>query len=90
MEVEMRVEPSATPLRPDWRDANSKKPLLKRDRAGWAWEWLRRNPDYIAQAARVSVQGTSDGKTRPVTIPATKDVAGWGLLLCRDARPPGE
>ena len=22
--------------------------LLDLDRAGWAWEWLRRNPDFIA------------------------------------------
>ena len=29
-----------------WRDRNSYSPLLDLDRSGWAWEFLRRNPDY--------------------------------------------
>lgn len=37
--------------RPDWRDADQYGYLTGLDRAGWAWEWLRRNPDYGATAA---------------------------------------
>jgi len=34
----------------DWRDRANYRDLLHLDRAGWAWKWLRRNPDYIARA----------------------------------------
>ena len=27
--------------------------LLDLDRAGWAWEWLRRNPEFISQRAEI-------------------------------------
>jgi hypothetical protein len=37
--------------RPDWRDPASYDYLLTLDRAGWAWEFLRRNPRYRDQAA---------------------------------------
>jgi len=37
---------------PDWRDAAAYAPLLAADRSIFAWEWLRRNPDYRAAAER--------------------------------------
>ena len=84
----MNQEASANRLCPNWRDPNSYKPLLKLDRAGWAWEWLRRNPDYIAQASSRIVP--LEAETRLVSIPATDGVAGWGLLCRGESRPPGE
>jgi hypothetical protein len=30
----------------DWQSAADYVPLLKMDRAGLAWEWLRRSADY--------------------------------------------
>lgn len=30
----------------DWRCAKSYDYLRELDRPGWAWEWLRRNPEY--------------------------------------------
>ncbi|MGC4252801.1 MAG: DUF6499 domain-containing protein [Sphingobium sp.] len=30
----------------DWRNRACYRPLLTLDRSGWAWEFLRRNPDY--------------------------------------------
>lgn len=35
---------------PDWRDAAAYRPLLGADRSAFAWEWLRRNPDYCRDA----------------------------------------
>jgi len=38
-----------TPLhRPDWRNAEAYRPHLDYDRVTWAGEWLRRNPDFLA------------------------------------------
>lgn len=36
----------------DWRDAQAYAPLIDADRSIFAWEWLRRDPDYRAAAAR--------------------------------------
>ena len=35
---------------PDWRDAAAYQPLLLADRSIFAWEWLRRDPEYRAVA----------------------------------------
>jgi hypothetical protein len=37
---------------PDWTDAPAYSPLLRVERAGFAWEWLRRCPDYGGAARR--------------------------------------
>lgn len=33
--------------------------LLQLDRGGWAWEWLRRNPDFV------SLKSVSEERTAP-------------------------
>lgn len=45
----MSLERSAGP---DWRDAGFYAPLLKLERSGFAWEWLRRDPHYRRDAAQ--------------------------------------
>ena len=40
------------PRVPDWRDDAAYAPLLQVERAGFAWEWLRREADYEAAARR--------------------------------------
>jgi hypothetical protein len=40
----------------DWRDAAAYAPLLAADRSIFAWEWLRRDPHYRADAER-ALQG---------------------------------
>lgn len=45
----------------DWRDRANYRDLLHLDRAGWAWKWLRRNPDYIAQASQARKQFSAPG-----------------------------
>lgn len=36
----------------DWKDAAAYAPLLKADRSIFAWEWLRREPEYRSAAER--------------------------------------
>jgi len=77
--------------RPNWREPAHYKPLLKLDRAGWAWKWLRRNPDYIARMAgrAPNLPLVLPGSGVPV-IPATDadDASDWGLRFRRSAQPP--
>lgn len=58
------VEPGA-----DWKDANAYAPLLGADRSIFAWEWLRRDPDYREAAARAGRDGRRD----------LADSTRWGL-----------
>lgn len=47
-----KTVPGISP-RADWRDPESYKSLVDLDRAGWAWEWLKRNPDFATAAGRL-------------------------------------
>jgi len=47
---------------PDWTDAQAYAPLLRIERAGFAWEWLRRRPDYESAARRVLDRGGVDAR----------------------------
>ncbi len=74
----IQARPSMTGIargeRPDWRDAAAYRRLVGVDRAGLMWEWLRRDPDYIAWHARAS------RVTRGAEVPR------WGLHFRRGAR----
>lgn len=51
---------------PDWRDAAAYAPLLDADRSLFAWEWLRRDPEYCAAADRASsARGTVEASSGP-------------------------
>lgn len=75
----MPDEPAPTPVR-DWRDEAGYSELDTLDRRGFAWEYLRRNPDYrrqqqsAGQAAARIVAGVSILRATAVTIPPI-----WGL-----------
>ncbi|WP_225769617.1 transcriptional regulator domain-containing protein [Inquilinus sp. Marseille-Q2685] len=63
---------------------------LRIDRAGWAWEWLRRNPAYRREAAsaprpeRTILQ--RDPKIELLTLPDRPVAAAhWGVLFLRAA-----
>jgi len=45
---------------PDWRDAAAYEPLLEADRSLFAWEWLRRNPDYRCAAEQALASSSRD------------------------------
>jgi hypothetical protein len=59
---------------PEWRDAAAYAPLLKIERAGFAWEWLRRDAVYRAAAIEAIAA------RRRSTIRAEETAAAaWGL-----------
>ncbi|WP_353850748.1 DUF6499 domain-containing protein [Sphingomonas sp.] len=63
-----------------WRDGSRYTRLRGIDRAGLMWEWLRRDPDYIAWYARAS--RATRGRPAPGLEPAQ-----WGLHFRRESGP---
>lgn len=59
--------------------ASSYAYLLELDRAGWAWQWLRRNPDF-ASACPPSAQLLKTSASIVVPVDALDaDLLRWGL-----------
>lgn len=91
MAKEIPQEPGE-PSRADWRDPTNYKSLLTLDRSGWAWNWLRRNPDYIARTSqllarrRLEQPGT---RLRVITTSDAEEARDWGLHFRGGADPPG-
>lgn len=54
--------------------------LLELDRAGWAWEWLRRNPDF-ASVKLTNEARTSTGRPGVIRLEAASErtLLRWGL-----------
>lgn len=77
-------------LRPDWRDPESYKHLQKLFRAGWAWEWLKRNPEFIAacrQTAGFNIVQRGGAGAPWMLSPADIDrFSRWGVLFRRRRR----
>jgi hypothetical protein len=75
----------------DWRDEQQYLHLLDLDRAGWAWEWLRRNPDYIEGEAADAAPASWEGQGGPTILNGMSAVGAprWGLCFCRGADAPG-
>jgi len=70
------------PARPDWRDPEQYRHLLDLDRAGWAWEWLRRNPEYVDEARdKPAVDIDVVGASRMTILRCSALLRGgpWGL-----------
>jgi hypothetical protein len=61
------------PKRPDWRSPNYVDALKQLDRAGFAWEFLRRNPTYREDYENVS-KDPEDDDTNKVAVGHP-----WGL-----------
>jgi hypothetical protein len=72
----------------EWRDARFYARLRGIDRAGLMWEWLRRDPGYIAWYTRASTatRGTGTSGLAPGDDPVL-----WGIHFRRAAggRGPG-
>ena len=86
MSEESAVPSGLTP-NADWRDPTSYQPLLRLDRAGWAWEWLRRNPDLVAarqDAAMPETPTRSSMEPRVVTVLDVPLAIRWGVLFRRE------
>ena len=64
--------------------------LAELDRAGWAWEWLRRNHQYQAEAAGTSAARSASAKETIELNPAAAALAArWGLHFRREPGCPG-
>lgn len=64
---------------PDWRDDRYYARLRGLDRAGLMWEWLRRDPGYVAWYTRASTATGGDSDT------LTDVPAHWGIHFRRAA-----
>lgn len=62
---------------PDWRDPRPYQRLARADRAALMWEWVRRDPGYVAWYAKASA----------VTRGAMPAPLDWGLHF---RRGPGD
>ena len=65
--------------RADWRDAMQYQYLTDLIPAELAWEFLRRNPEYVSEAAKVDPADPSA---------ATELTANWGLRFRDSTRCP--
>lgn len=65
------------PAASDWRSPKRDSYLQRLDRAGFAWEFLRRNPDYQGDYETIIQGGASDADAGGVTNEAL--VRRWGL-----------
>ncbi|WP_429771095.1 transcriptional regulator domain-containing protein [Aurantiacibacter flavus] len=69
---------------PDGSDPQAYRWLASLDRAGWAWEWLRRDPDYRG-ARRPETQASAE----LLVLPAGSADPQRGLLFRRGPQPFG-
>ncbi|WP_159587935.1 transcriptional regulator domain-containing protein [Chelativorans xinjiangense] len=72
---------------PDWQDRGAYDYTERLTRRGWAWEFLRRNPDFQKDLARgLSRAAWLETESGVVVIrlaPSDVDLSQWGLLFCR-------
>jgi hypothetical protein len=72
--------------KPDWTKADDYAWLNLLSRREWAWEFLRRNPDFRAawQSARLEygVAGYTAQTTMIASIEETPSLTQWGCLYC--------
>jgi hypothetical protein len=72
---------------PDWRLQTTERALNRLERQGFAWEFLRRNPDYRRdyEAVRGTPGASPGAPLSPRSAPAQ-----WGLRFPAGSRPLGE
>lgn len=66
----------------DWRDAHAYAYTLRLTRLGWAWEFLRRNPQFRSDLARLfeDVERIDDYLSG-TTCRSKKVLSRWGVLF---------
>ena len=81
--------PGVSP-RADGRDHERYRRLLELDRTGWAWEWLKRNPDFLTAVDELSrnKHPTKSSCSYAIHRADTSTLAHWGVLFCRRIRLP--
>ena len=71
-----------------WRDEDDYQYLDGADRAGIAWEFLRRNADYRT-AAMARPMPASERRGTVELLSGARSALGWGLLFRGVTKPPG-
>jgi hypothetical protein len=79
--------PSAPPDAWDWRDGSAYAPLVEVERAGFAWEWLRRDSAY-RRDAQAHLRRERDGGQGGFDRQEQQAAACWGLHVFEDWRLP--
>ncbi|NGX98630.1 MAG: hypothetical protein G4V63_26505 [Candidatus Afipia apatlaquensis] len=67
---------------PDWRSEQTERALNRLERQGFAWEFLRRNPDYRTDYNRLRIPMTSRSSTLQGSV-----APQWGLRFPDRSRP---
>ncbi|MFM9857390.1 transcriptional regulator domain-containing protein [Pseudoxanthobacter sp. M-2] len=67
---------------PDWRLQTTERALNRLERQGFAWEFLRRNPDYRSEYDRLRSAPTSRLDASQRSAPPQ-----WGLRFPAQPRP---
>ncbi|MBG6178592.1 hypothetical protein IWQ55_006453 [Labrenzia sp. EL_208] len=66
----------------DWQDKRSYAGLLSLNRHGWAWEFLRRNPDFQKDFSKLSgVIDPITDKPNLYSLPANCPLKCWGIFF---------
>jgi hypothetical protein len=76
------------PRTKDWRSQDAVDALLELDRAGLAWEFLRRNPDYREDFSQ-TLQRVATGEISEETA-MTEFSRRWGVSFRPRSRLAGE
>jgi hypothetical protein len=71
-----------------WREEDDYRYLDGADRAGIAWEFLRRNADYRAAAIERPMPA-SERRGAVELLSGAPSALKWGLLFRRITKPPG-
>ena len=67
---------------PAWQNRDAYEYTIKLTRRGWAWEFLRRNPEFQSDLARALKQARYvEGRPNIDVIESQVDLTRWGLLF---------
>jgi hypothetical protein len=64
---------------PDWRNMAAYSPLLRVGRQGFAWEYLRRNPEFRAQAGLAWTSRALSDPIPDLIVDAPESLDPWNL-----------
>ncbi|MER9643350.1 DUF6499 domain-containing protein [Mesorhizobium sp. M0239] len=74
------------PAWPDRQDDDDYGYVERLTSRGWAWEFLRRNPDFQKDLANalLGAERTNPRSVDIISLPSnTVDLSRWGLLFCK-------
>ena len=74
----------------DQEDPRGAWRLVDLDHAGWAWEWLRRNPRYRADVALIEPSAPRSHGVITLDRTAADRARLWGLHFRRGPGHPGK